>query len=541
MNKLFGFLICCMFLGLTWACDDDDDKVTTGGQITASLGSKEFKTLENITPFQIPVVLSAPATQPVTVIGAVKSETNAKEGVDYTFINKQIVIPEGKSAGYFQVEIKDYPAYTPDRVFEFEVLGVQGAKLSSEMDACKVTIFSNEGIPVMGFANTMVSVSEEISLLEVKVIIDRTWNEEVSFRLHTLPAKSTAVYGEHYTVDTTQVYTITPGDTAVIIPVTIIDNLEENDDRSFELALSDSQNAELAEAIRTMKVTILDDEEPVFVCFDRTSGSSLEAEGPIWVPVRIKGNPKVEVKVVLGAREGTAQEGVDFTFEQREIVFPVGTKLDSVKIDLIDNEVYEADRNFKVGFDNVEGAVLASSDTLMNVLIENDDVNPSTLYDDMIGEYDLTLVKVAGDKETKVTTTARLYGGDTPNEEEENYQKLFICRFASGDIAYGNEIVLRIKIDMATGEMHLQTGDLIGAAIGYSAPYGSCDLRMVLKNDDGFYSGEIGMSHNRNFSRLESEEGISIYGRLVSKSTGEEFNTSDSNTRFQNLVFTKIK
>ena len=96
MNKLFGFLICCLFLGLTWSCDDDNEDGFAPGQITVSLSSKEFRTLENITPFQIPVVLSAPALNEVTVTGYIKSENNAKEGVDYTFMSKRIVIPEGK-------------------------------------------------------------------------------------------------------------------------------------------------------------------------------------------------------------------------------------------------------------------------------------------------------------------------------------------------------------------------------------------------------------------------------------------------------------
>lgn len=544
MNKLFGFLICCLFLGLTWSCDDDDEDGFALGQITASLSSKEFRTLENITPFQIPVVLSAPATNAVTVTGCVKSETNAKEGVDYTFMSKQIVIPEGKSAGYFQVEVKDYPEYSPDREFVFELLEVKGAKLAPELDVCKVVITSNEGIPLVGFSNTMLTISEEQPLLEVTVHMDRIWGEEVSFHLHTLPEKSTAVYGEHYSVDTTQVYTIQPGDTAVVIPVTIFDNLEENDDRYFELALTDSRNGELAEAIRTMKVTILDDEEPIFVCFDRISASCLEAEGPIWVPVRIKGNSKVPVKVTLGVREGDAKEGVDFTFSKRDILFPVGNKLDSIQIDLIDNDVYDADRNFYVGFDSVQGALLASSDTLMTCLIENDDVNVNTLYDDMIGEYTLELVKMpSSGSEIKVTTTARLYGGDTPDEEEENYGKVFMVRFSDGNIAYGSDIVLRIRMDISTGEMQLLAwGDLCGANIGYNDPYGSCDLRMMVYDaDNNLVKGELGMSHNRNFSVFESEREIDIRGQLVSRSTGEAFATYDSNTRFRNLVFTKIK
>lgn len=169
MNKFIGFLICCFFLGMTWGCDDDD-KVKTDSLPAVSLGSKEFKTLENVTPFRIPVVLSVAAIQPVTVTGFVKSENGAKEGVDYSFVSREIVIPAGKSSGYFEVEITDYPEYRPDRIFDFEMVGAKGAKLATP-EMCRVIIMSNEGLPVFGFANTMESVSEEMQKLDRKSVV----------------------------------------------------------------------------------------------------------------------------------------------------------------------------------------------------------------------------------------------------------------------------------------------------------------------------------------------------------------------------------
>lgn len=542
MNKFIGFLICCFFLGMTWACDDDDE-VKTGNLPAVSLGSKEFKTLENITPFRIPVVLSVPATQQVTVTGFIKSETGAKEGVDYTFVSREIVIPEGKSSGYFEVEITDYPEYKPDREFEFEIVGVKGAKLITP-DACKVIIMSNEGLPVLGFATTLMSVSEEMQQLEIQVQTDRVWDEAVPFKLRILSDKSTAVYGEHYVVDTTQLYTISAGDTSLVIPVTIIDNIEQNEDRYFEIEIDENQNSVLSEVYRNMKVTILDDEEPVYVCFDKTSLSAMESEGPVWLPVRIKGNSRIPVKVTLELRGGTAVEGTDFTFEQCELNFPVGTLLDSVRIDFIDNQIYDLDRTLQIGFATVEGAGLASSDTLATITIENDDINPSALYEDMLGEYNLTLTKLdsKNDPTKIVKTTATLSSGDTPEEEDKNYQTIFIVKFTSSDIAYGNEIKLKIGIDIATGEMQVITGDYLGISLGYSGDYGNCDLRMTLNNaEEGYHAGSMSMTHNINYTVLTSEPDVPIYGQLVRIADGNAFSTYDSNTKFANLVFTKIK
>ncbi|MDE5611625.1 MAG: hypothetical protein K2I90_06360 [Odoribacter sp.] len=470
MNKFIGFWIGCLFAGMMWACDDE----TTEQVPALSLGSSAFKTLENITPFRIPVSLSVPATQPVTVTGFIKSENGAKEGVDYHFVAREIVIPEGKSNGYFEMDITDYPEYRPDREFEFEVVGVKGAKLATP-DVCRVTIMSNEGEPVLGFANTLATVGEEMQQLSVEVKTDRLWNEEVSFRLRILPEKSTAVYGEHYSVDTTRGYVIPAGDTAVTIPVTIEDDIELNGDRYFEVEIYENRHSVLSSVYATMKVTIRDDEEPVYVCFDRTSASAIESDGGVWLPVRVKGASRVPVTVTLEVRGGTAEEGTDFTFEQRELTLPVGKLLDSVRIDFIDNEVYDLDRNLLVGFASVEGAVLDAQDTLAEVKIMNDDFEFAQLYEDLMGEWTLTIPAGAN---LPSSVSVIVSGGDTPAEEDENYLKYLVVRCDKfGENNFPAK--WRLSYDVETGAMAVVLGEVITEKVNFGGSYGMIDIKWV--------------------------------------------------------------
>lgn len=502
MNKFIGFLLCCLFLSLNWACDDEEE-VKNGSQIIVSLGSKEFKTLENTTPLRIPVVLSAAATQQVTITGFIKSETSAKEGVDYTFLSKQLVIPQGKSSGYFEVEIKDYPEYIPDREFEFEVVGVKGAKLS-ELDFCRVIIMSDEGLPVLGFSNTMITTSEEMQQIEIEVKTDRIWSEAVTFNLRTLPDKSTAVYDEHYHLDTMQVYSIAAGDTSVVIPVTIIDNIEINDSRHFELEIYGNQNSVLSEVFRNMKVTIQDDEEPVYVCFDKTSLGAVESEGPVWLPVRVKGTPRVPVNVVLEVRGGTAVEGVDYKFEQKELTFAVGNKLDSVKIDFIDNEVNDLDRSLQIGFTSVEGAMLASSDTLANVSIANDDFNLQQLYEDLMGEWTILM---PGGGNLPASATVVVSGGDTPAEEDANYLKYLVVRCDKfGESKFPAK--WRLSYDAGTGALAVVLGEVITENVPFSG--GARDIKW----DRGSASAidPVAISPSRDYKRLEYDPSVEIRG-----------------------------
>ncbi len=503
MNRFIGFLLCCFFLGMTWSCNDEEEIKNSSTGITVSLGSLEFKTLESITPFRIPVVLSEVAVRPVTVTGFIKSEDRAKEGVDYLFAAKQIVIPAGKSTGYFDVEIKDYPEYTPDRTFEFEIVGVEGAELSG-LDICRVIIMSNEGLPELGFTNTFVSVTEEIGQITVAVNTDRVWDQAICFKLKVRQELSTAVYGEHYWVDTTQVYTIAVGDTSVLIPVKIIDDIEQNEDRYFELEIFENQQTVLSEVAQTMKVTILDDEEPVYVCFDKTSLNGIECDGALWLPVRINGNARVPIKVTLDIRGGNAVEGEDFIFEQRELTFPAGIKLDSVKIDLIDNDQYDLDRTLQIGFAAVEGAELSSSDTLATITIKNDDFDFNQLYDDLMGEWTMLIPNGAN---LPTSVTVFVSGGDTPAEEDANYLKYLVVRcdkFGQGSWP----AKWRLSYDVETGALALVLGEVITEGVPFSV--GKRDIKWDRGSADAIEPVQIFPS--KDYQRLEFDPAVTVQG-----------------------------
>lgn len=507
MKKLIGILISCLLLSLIWSCDDDEEKAS-GGQVLAALGSKEFKTLENITPLQIPVVLSRPAATAVTVTGFIKSETGAKEGMDYTFVSKKIEIPAGKTTGYFEVELKDYPEYTPDRSFEFEVVGVEGATPGSP-DLCRVIILSNEGVPRLGFVQTLQSVDEESGMTKLAVSIDRRWDKNVTFRVRVLPDKSTAVYDEHYHLDTLSVYTIPAGDTMVMVPVDIIDDIIENDTRYFEVQIYGNTGSDLSEVYRTMKVTILDDEEPIFVSFNKTGVKATESEGPVWIPVRIRGNSKVPVKVTLDVRGGTAAEGKDYTFEQRELTFPVGQKLDSVKVDFIDNALFDTDRNFQVGIAAVEGALLATTDTLITVTILNDDFNLQQLYDDLMGEWVMSSSLL---DQVPAIWDVTISGGRTPEEEDENYLKKWILhaeKYVQG--GWNTTLDIPMYYNVNTGEISIGFGEAVSSEVNVNGTTGV----LKLGYDDeikGDQKRQIPTTHTKDYRTIVWETGKPKFG-----------------------------
>lgn len=473
MNRFIGFGWCWLLsLMMITACDDDNGEATYAGDAKAAFGSALLKVPENVTPLRIPVSLSAPAAGKVKVTGAVKKQENAVEGVDYTFLSKNIEIPAGESVGYFEVEVKDYFEWKAERSFEFELVDVRGAGLAKP-DVCRVVISSNEGLPQLGFATTLMSVGEEMLETIIEVELSRAADREVSFRIRPVSGKGAAVYGEDYRLDTTGVYRIPAGELSVAVKIEIQDDILDNGDRSFELELIENTESQLSSVFGNIKVTILDDEDPVYVSFGKTAIKGIESD-TIWVPVKIQGTHKAPVTVTLRAVEGggSAVENTDYKLLEPVLTLPVGRWVDSVRVQLVDNEKKQSARSFRLGFASVEGALAAEKDTLVSVTIHDDDFDLVALYDELMGVWTMTQSSVDG-YAPAVFSNLIISGGDTPEEEDENYLKRLVAKakaYRWGDLR------LILNYDVNTGEITVECGTVM--TYTFDLPWGKSNVKL---------------------------------------------------------------
>lgn len=535
MNKYIRFIwiLCTLALGFT-ACDDDEGEA--GGDNTGTVvafATSTLKTMENATPLQIPVTLNNPGTQDVTVTLTIKSEEGAVENTHYVFHSKTITISAGNSIGYFFVDIVDDRDINPDRIFTVELTKAEGATVAENGKTCRVVIQSDEGYPALGFKNTLMSVDEDAGNIEIPVIISKPYTEDVTFKFLVKEGGS-ALNETHFIIDDQQEYTIPAGDTLVNIKAKIIDNDTLNQDVIFELRITEASNARISEIYQESKITIVNEEKEAYVSFDITSRDVLENEGYVWIPVRVDGIYKLPIKVTVETEDGTAISGQDYLLEENELLFTNNKMVDSIRIKILDNDVVNKNTKFTVLISEVEGALIAEKNTTMTVLIENDDVNLNTLYDDMLGNWTIKCDLGEG--------SMTLSAGDTPDQEEANYQKMFVCKTSA--FCYGNTITFYIKFDKNTGEMEASVpGEMLGVSLGYGGDYGNCDLRLVLEKFEGqnYVPGTISVTHNDNFTQLVFDPELNIVGQLTRLADGQAFSTHDSNTTLKNVVITKNK
>ena len=467
MNRLIRLGWWWLMLLAFVACDDEDT-VEYAEQASLSFGYARQVVPENVSPLRIPVTLSSPLKHQVRVTGAVKKEMNAKEGVDYLIAKKQIIIPAGESVGYFEVEVQDYFERMPERAFEFELVESVGADLA-QPDICQVVINSEEGLSILGFAETLKQTKEDAQEITIDLNLSKVSDQTVNFRIRPQQGEGTAVCGTDYNLDTLKVYTIPAGQLKTTVSLQIIDDLFDNDDRSFVLEICDNTHTELSAVYGTIKITIQNDEEPIWVKFARSKIEGVESD-TVWIPVKIEGTHKLPVKVKLRAlaEEGKAQEGKDFRFLETDLTLPVGCWMDSVRIEFIDNERKQAVRNFRLGFAEVEGAMLAEKDTLATVVINDEDFDLVELYDKLMGDW--TFIPGEGCANLPSgPVTVHISGGDTPQEEDDNYMKYLVVYCENfGQGSYPAR--WRMKFNPKDGSLQLVLGEIFVEDVSFGEP-----------------------------------------------------------------------
>lgn len=518
MNKYITYLLilCLLAFGLM-GCEDDDTTPDTG-TATIAFATSVLKTMENVTPLQIPVTLNTPAKQDIQVTVAIKSEEGAKENIHYQFQSKVITIAKGASIGYFFVNLTDDRDINPDRIFTVELMQATGVAIAAEGYTCRIVIQSDEGFPGIGFKNTLMSAPEEQDLFKVPVVLSKKYAEPVTFKV-AVKEGGTALPDLHFHLDQEKIYTIPAGDTIVNIDLHIVDNDTVNENTVFELRIVEAQNASITEIYQECKVTIVNDERDAYVSFARTNTQAFESDGYIWIPIKISGVYKLPVKVTIAVEDGSAIQGRDYEVENNEITFENDKMLDSIRIKVIDNTITDIDKYFIVSIAEVKGALKAEKDQEMQATILNDDINLKTLYDNMMGSWTLYNNFTMEDNRLPAEATLTISGGDTPEEEDANYLKRLVCRVDK--YVWNKPLTLYLNFDVNTGEISLQLLEVCMTET-FGDPYGKCNMR--LEKESNTAATTLAIHPNKNYTTLTWDNSSLIAAILYNFDTNERFN-----------------
>lgn len=503
-------LLFCLFPILWGACEDSDAGDTAGGKITAAFGTLHLKSFENVTPLLVPVVLSQPAPADMKITVEVKSEAGALEGVHYSFPSRSVIIAKGASVGYFEVTLYDDREVNPDRDFSLELVEAQGAVIAEGKDVCRITIQSDEGFPTIEFQKTLATIREDEGELLLNVFLGRKFAQDVTFSINA--RNESAEEGAHFTFPQTE-FTIPAGDTVVSVPITIIDDIDINDNRVFWLELTQPVNAVVSSVYGTCKITIINDDTPVYVSFMEQERKVLESDEFVYIPVKVEGNAKKPITLTVKVKD---ENQTDLDLQGGQLTLPVGITSDSIKILLNDNQIIDKDRKYVLYLDEVVNAEKAETDTTMILKVINDDFDFTKLYDELMGEYTMTS---AGK-----TYTVQVGGGSTMDEQDKNYLNRLILTVKglgnSGEIAN-----IAIDYDVKTGQMSVPMFQAVMVDISpahwANQPYGHhVDNVLFLYKDSYLETEKVELEWDKAYTTCSwNTQGNTIRGMLCPTGT----------------------
>lgn len=134
------------------ACSDDDDNYNTASDVTVEMGETAISLpeaqLSSATFYNIPIVVNGVSNGPIKVtveMGEIESSP-AKDGENYIFTSKTIIIPAGRTEGYLQMYPKDDDdVINEDRQFTITITKAEGAKIGTQATTL-VTLMDDEPI-----------------------------------------------------------------------------------------------------------------------------------------------------------------------------------------------------------------------------------------------------------------------------------------------------------------------------------------------------------------------------------------------------------
>ncbi|QDU72836.1 Calx-beta domain-containing protein [Mucisphaera calidilacus] len=329
----------------------------------------------------------------------------ARNGTDYTAIERTVTIPDGDAFVDIPVDVTNDSLVENDETVTITLLRSNAYNLGATTDAT-VTIADNE--PVINITANDAAADEDGDAGSFRVIRTGSTVGDVEVLIRV---SGTARNGTDYTAIERTV-TIPDGDAFVDIPVNVInDSLVENDEtvtvtllRSNAYTLGDDTDA---------TVTIADN-EPVINIAANDAAADEDGDAGQFTVTRT-GSTVGDVEVLIRVT-GTARNGTDYTAIERTVTIPDGDATVTIDVDAINDSLVENDETvtvtllrsnaYTLGDDTDASVTIADNEPVINIAANDDAADE----DGDAGQFTVTRTgSTVGDVEVliRVTGTAR--------------------------------------------------------------------------------------------------------------------------------------
>ena len=235
---------------------------------TLSFVTTNFNISEDIGNFNIEVELSKPAPTNVTFEAALSPDTAYWIYDDYEdLLNSSITIPAGTTGpATLTIPINDDRFSDGHHIFYLVLTNLVGAVFSNNDHTLVQTITIVDNNPqIVYFPGYRQSISEDVGTANLEFLLTGILTEDATVT-YTVTGIHRATAGTDFIAPTSDSNTaiIRAGQTKGVIPITIIDDVEEEPNETFRVRLSNPQNAAFSgdASLRDTIVTIVDNDKP---------------------------------------------------------------------------------------------------------------------------------------------------------------------------------------------------------------------------------------------------------------------------------------
>lgn len=321
---------------------------------------------ESVTTVQIPVSLTAAATQEVRVNYAATG-TATGGGTDYTLANGTAVIPAGQTSTNITLAVVNDTVQESDETVIVTLSNPTGVALSGT--AIYTYTITDNDVPTIGFTTGSSTASEAVTTATIPVTLSTASSKETKVNYAVTGGTSGA--GMDFTL-ASGTLTIAAGQTTGNITATITNDTTDELDETIIITLSSPVDVALG-TNTTHTYTIQDNDNPT-VQFSGTTGDGGENTTPVSIAVNLSAAPLASADVqVAYAVTGTATgSGTDYTLANGTLTIAAGQTSGNISLVIVDDAIADPAETVIITLSNPVNATLGANTAFTYTITDND-------------------------------------------------------------------------------------------------------------------------------------------------------------------------
>ena len=330
---------------------------------------------------QFTVALSAAGDGEVTVAYATADGTaTAAEPADYVAAAGTLTFASGVLERTVTVALVDDVVDEDEETFTVALSGARQAILAGGGQTLSATgtIADDDAAPELSIAAARAAENVAAAALEFTVALSAASERAVTVAYATADGTATAAEPADY-VAAAGTLTFAPGALERTVTVALVDDVVDEDEETFTVALSGARQAALAGGGESLSATgiIADDDAPPELAIAAVTDPARVAEsgGSLAFRVTLSAASERVATVAYETVDGAATADADYTATGGVLVFAAGTTGHGVTVAILDDTRDEADETFDVQLREAQNATIAGARA--TATITDDDPTPT--------------------------------------------------------------------------------------------------------------------------------------------------------------------